>query len=181
MYFTRIYGFIFYDPKGINSSLTFINQCLVRPRSYGFNYNFTVNNIPYELQVYNDYEYQKKYMILFDTTTTPYTRIWSLPSTNDYNTITCSPGLYTTVIRLSVLRTGRLVIISYLFTVTEDITSANDFLSLVPPPINVVDTFAVNMNGKCYPAFVSADRLKPNGPVPAGNYCVNVIYHTSSV
>lgn len=154
----------------------------MRPRSYGFNYNFTVNNIPYELQVYNDYEYQKKYMILFDTTTNPYTRIWSLPSTNDYNTITCAPGVYTTAIRLSVFRTGRLVIISYLFTVTETITSANDFLSLVPPPISIVDTFAVRMSdGKCYPAFISSDRLKPNGSIPAGNYCVNVAYFTSLV
>ena len=74
------------------------------------------------------------------------------------------------------------VIISYLFTVTEAITSANDLLSLVPPPVSVVDTFAVNMSdGKCYPAYISSDRLKPNGPMPAGNHCVNVAYFTSLV
>ena len=80
----------------------------------------------YKLQVYNDYAYQNKYMILFYTTANPYIRVWTIPNTN-YITVNCSSWLYTTLIRLSVLRTGRLVIISYLFTVIENITSSNDF------------------------------------------------------
>lgn len=64
--------------KTLQDQITSLNDSLPRMQSYGFRYPFTSNGIPYELQVYVDHNYNNAYIMLFDTSTSPYTRIWSL-------------------------------------------------------------------------------------------------------
>ena len=64
--------------KTLQDQITSLNDSLPRIQAYGLRYPFTIDGVQYELQVYKDISYNNARIILFDTRTAPYTRIWSL-------------------------------------------------------------------------------------------------------
>ena len=63
----------------VTGVLSSLNDSLPKIQGqYGFRYPFTINGIPYEMQFYVDYAYRNAHIAMYDTRTTPYTRIWDI-------------------------------------------------------------------------------------------------------
>ena len=62
----------------VTGGLSSLNSSLPKANATNLSYRFNSGGIPYEIQLFYSYSYQQAHIILYDTRTSPYTRVWTI-------------------------------------------------------------------------------------------------------